>query len=68
MNGKDLERLATPLQARRLDGDTPLLDQPADAALEMARLPAGKEVAVMAGFGEFLLVESPEGKTGWMSD
>jgi len=65
--GRLTEDLADPIRLERLAHDQPLQAQPRADAPVMDRLPMGADVPVLGTFGDFLLVQSPSGRAGWMA-
>jgi len=44
-----------------------LLTEPAATAVAVDRIAAGTEVGVLGAFGEYLFVQSPSGRMGWLA-
>jgi murein DD-endopeptidase MepM/ murein hydrolase activator NlpD len=65
--GRLTEQLAEPLRLERLAQEQPLQAQPLPDAPVMGEIPTGADVAVFGTFGDYLFVQSPNGKSGWMA-
>jgi murein DD-endopeptidase MepM/ murein hydrolase activator NlpD/SH3-like domain-containing protein len=61
------EDLENPIRLERLVESQSLQAQPRPDAPVMDELPEGVEVPVLGTFGDFLFVQSPSGRAGWMA-
>jgi murein DD-endopeptidase MepM/ murein hydrolase activator NlpD/SH3-like domain-containing protein len=68
VSAKQVESFKKPLRKQSLPTETALLDYPDATAAPMQQLKAGSSVTVLADSGSFLLVETPGGERGWMSN
>lgn len=62
-----VEPLENALAQRRVDVALPLLRSPEETAAVMDSLPAGSRLPVLARYADYLLVRTPEARTGWVS-
>jgi murein DD-endopeptidase MepM/ murein hydrolase activator NlpD len=60
------EPLDGPIRSEVLAGGAMLLDEPASTGVAVDSVAAGAEVPVLAAYGEFLFVEGPGGRAGWL--
>jgi murein DD-endopeptidase MepM/ murein hydrolase activator NlpD len=65
--GRLTEGLADPIRLERLAHGQSLQAQPRPDAPVMGELPMGADVPILGTFGDFLLVQSPSGRAGWMA-
>lgn len=65
--GRLMEGLSDPIRLERLARGQSLQAQPRSDAPVMDELPMGADVPVLGTFGDFLLVQSPSGRAGWMA-
>ena len=65
--GRLTEDIQDPIRLERLARGQPLQAQPRSDAPVMDELPMGADVPVLGTFGDFLLVQSPSGRAGWMA-
>ncbi|NIR44238.1 MAG: peptidoglycan DD-metalloendopeptidase family protein [Gemmatimonadetes bacterium] len=56
-----------PIRHEVLAGGARLLTDPVPLAVAVDSVSAGAEVPVLAAFGEFLLVQGPSGRVGWLA-
>lgn len=61
------ESADSPIRRELLAGAAVLLTDPDSTALAVENVAAGAEVPVLGAFGEFLFVEGPSGRAGWLS-
>ena len=64
---RSIESTARPLRNAQLTDGGVLLDRPLASAAVMDSLAPGGEVWVLGSFGQFLYVQSPRGKAGWLA-
>lgn len=62
-----VEALGRPLRRAVLVRETPVLSQPRAPAVTVDVIAPGDEVPVLGSFGEFLYVQGPSGRTGWLA-
>ncbi len=65
--GRLTEDMESPIRLERLAESQPLQAQPRAGAPVMDELPKGVDVPVLGTFGDFLFVQSPSGRAGWMA-
>lgn len=58
---------ATPLRREPLRDTVQVLDRPGARGTVIDELAAGVELPVLGSFGDFLYVQTPAGRTGWLS-
>lgn len=56
----------TPIRRELLAGGAVLLTDPDSSALTLENVGAGVEVPVLGAFGDFLFVQGPSGRAGWL--
>jgi len=57
---------STPLESVRRDAETVIRDRPSAVAATVDRVEAGTSVPVLGRFDEYLFVQTPSGRTGWV--
>ena len=57
----------SPVRSAVVNGDGVLLTEPAATAVAVDHIAPGAEVPVLGAFGEFLFVQSPSGRMGWLA-
>jgi peptidoglycan LD-endopeptidase LytH len=62
------EPASQPIIRRRLAAGGEVLDRPAPGAVMLDSLSAGATVPVLARFGAYLMVDSGDGRIGWISE
>jgi murein DD-endopeptidase MepM/ murein hydrolase activator NlpD len=62
-----VEPIDRPIRSQRLAAGAALLLDPAATAVAVERVAAGEDLPVLAAFGEFLFVQSPSGRLGWLA-
>ncbi len=63
---RQVEIVRNPIQKLSLKRETPITDQPEPLAAVMQTLEKGENVAALARFGAYWLVETPENAIGWL--
>jgi murein DD-endopeptidase MepM/ murein hydrolase activator NlpD len=61
------ERADSPIGSTLVAGGGTLLTDPQVTAVVMDRVEAGAEVPVLGAFGEYLYVQGPNGRAGWLT-
>jgi len=64
--GRLTEEIGSPLWMERVAAAQPIQAEPLPGAPVMEEFPEGADVPVLGTFGDFLLVRSPQGRSGWM--
>ena len=64
---RGVESLNTPLEHEPISTEQRIFDKPSGKASVMERIEPGEEVRVLGRYGEYLYVETPSGRTGWLS-
>lgn len=67
VSARQTESTGKPLRRERVDGAVAVLSAPAPSAASVERLAAGDPVDVLARFGDYLYVESANGRIGWLA-
>jgi hypothetical protein len=67
VTARGVEALHVPLKREPISAEQRILDQPSGRASVMERIEPGEEVLVLGQYGEYLYVETPSGRTGWLS-
>ena len=57
----------SPVRSAVVDGGAMLLTEPAATAVAVDRIAPGSEVPVLGAFGDFLFVQGPSGRMGWLA-
>ena len=57
----------TPIRREVVAGGATLLTGPASTAVALDRIAPGAEIPVLGTYGEFLFVQGPNGKVGWLA-
>jgi murein DD-endopeptidase MepM/ murein hydrolase activator NlpD/SH3-like domain-containing protein len=65
--GRLTEDLGDPIRLERMAGVQSLQSRPASDAPVVTRLPEGTDVPVYGTFGEYLYVQDPSGRSGWVA-
>jgi murein DD-endopeptidase MepM/ murein hydrolase activator NlpD len=66
VTARGVEPVNGPLKRESVSAEQPVFDQPSGRASEMERVEPGEEVLVLGRYGEYLYVETPNGRTGWL--
>jgi murein DD-endopeptidase MepM/ murein hydrolase activator NlpD len=66
VEGKSIAPLGSPVARERLAGGAALLDAPASTAATIESIADGTRVDVLGRFGEFRLLRTEGGRTGWI--
>jgi murein DD-endopeptidase MepM/ murein hydrolase activator NlpD len=61
------EPAEVPIRSTRVANVAPILTDPAPTAVAIDVVAAGADVPVLGTFGEFLFVEGPSGRLGWLA-
>ncbi len=61
------EPVDSPIRRELVASGAMLLTDPASTAVAVEAVAAGAEVPVLGTFGEFLFVEGPSGRVGWVA-
>lgn len=64
---RSTEKVSSPLRRERLASSAAVRDAPSPRALVIDSIAARTVVPVLARFSGFFLIETPHGRTGWMS-
>lgn len=62
-----IEPAIEPIRSKVLASGAVLLSDPASTAVAVDRIGPGVEVPVLGAYGEFLFVQGPSGRVGWLS-
>ena len=65
--GRLTEGMEDPIRLERLAQDQLMKAQPRADAPVMDRIPMGADVPVLGAFGDYLLIQSPNGRAGWVA-
>jgi murein DD-endopeptidase MepM/ murein hydrolase activator NlpD/SH3-like domain-containing protein len=66
LQAKQLENADKPIRVQKVVSTTQILDQPAAEAAFLATVEPGAQLPVLASYGEYLYVKTPEGLLGWI--
>jgi hypothetical protein len=55
-----------PIERESIAAERSILDQPSRRAAIVERVAPGGEIPVLGQYGDYLYVEAPSGKSGWM--
>jgi hypothetical protein len=67
VTARGVESLGNPLKSEPVATAKGIFDQPSRRASVMERIEPGEEVQVLGQYGDYLYVETPSGRTGWLS-
>ncbi len=67
VTARGVEPVNEPLKREPVSAEQSVFDQPSGKASVMERIEPGEEVLVLGRYGEYLYVETPKGRTGWLS-
>lgn len=66
IQAKQIENAEKPIRTQKVASLTQILDQPAPTAGFLASAEPGTQLPVLASFGSYLYVKTPNGITGWL--
>lgn len=66
LQAKQTETADKPIRVQKVVSATRILDQPAVEAAFLATAESGSQLPVLASYGEYLYVKTPEGLLGWL--
>jgi murein DD-endopeptidase MepM/ murein hydrolase activator NlpD len=66
VTARGVEPVNGPLKREPVSAEQPVFDQPSVRASVMERIEPGEEVLVLGRYGDYLYVETPKGRTGWL--
>lgn len=66
IEAKQIENAEKPIRTQKIASLTQILDQPAASAGFLATVEPGTQLPVLASFGSFLYVKTPDGIAGWL--
>jgi hypothetical protein len=61
------ERAQRPLRTERLTAEVTVREGPGSSAAPMEQVGRGTGVSVLGRFADYLYVQTPEGRTGWVA-